>query len=191
MVSRVVTRRFTVEEYHRMQEAGILNEDDRVELLEGEILEMPPIGPAHAGSVNRLVARLLPLQAQGRALLSVQNPIRLGPDSEPQPDVALLRPRGDFYAASHPGPEDVWLVVEVAERSADYDRLVKLPLYGRWGVLEAWVVDLGAGEVVVGRGPSAEGYREVRVVRRGEVLSPLAFPDLVLPVDDLLGPVRS
>ncbi|WP_322801043.1 Uma2 family endonuclease [Thermoflexus sp.] len=180
-------RRFTVEEYHRLAEAGILREDERVELIEGAIREMPPISSAHAGAVNRLLDRLFSLQAKGQGIVSVQNPIRLGPYSEPQPDLALLRPRADFYASAHPGPSDVLLVIEVAESSADYDREHKLPLYGRAGIPEAWVVDLARGEVVVGRDPSPEGYRAIRIARRGEVLSPLAFPDLALPVAEILG----
>ncbi len=187
MTLRVMTRRFTVEEYHRMVEAGILGEDDRVELIEGEIIEMPPISSMHAGAINRLVDRLLNLQVRGSVILSVQNPIRLGERSEPVPDLALLRPRADFYASAHPGPEDVWLVIEVAETSGTYDRERKLPLYGRAGIPETWVVDLEREEVVMGRDPSPEGYRTLRIARRGETLSPLAFPDLTLSVDEILG----
>ncbi len=186
MALSVTTRKFTVEEYHRMAESGILTEDDRVELIEGEIIEMPPISSAHAGCVDRLAMRLM--EGLGRrAIVRVQSPIRLGERSEPQPDVALLRPRADFYAAAHPGPADVLLVIEVAEHSGAYDRERKLPLYARSGIPEAWGVDLGQGEVVVGRDPSPEGYRTVRILHRGEALSPLAFPDLTLSVDEILG----
>jgi Uma2 family endonuclease len=184
---RVERRLFTVEEYHRMAEAGILSEDDRVELIEGEIVEMSPIGSRHAAAVKRLLNLFLPAQAASRAILSVQDPIRLGRRSEPQPDVALLRPREDFYASEHPGPEDVLLIVEVAEHSAGYDRGVKVPLYARYGVVEVWVVDLLRGVVEVYRGPEGEGYREVRVVGRGEVITPLQLPDLHVPVDQILG----
>ncbi|GIX47745.1 MAG: hypothetical protein KatS3mg131_1956 [Candidatus Tectimicrobiota bacterium] len=138
-------RRFTVAEYHKLAEAGILSEDERVELIEGEIVAMAPIGSRHAGAVKRLLDQFIPLQAARRVLLSVQDPIRLGEHSEPQPDVALLRPRPDFYAAEHPGPEEVLLVVEVAETSAEYDREVKVPLYARFGVPEVWLVDLAGG----------------------------------------------
>jgi Uma2 family endonuclease len=184
---RVERRLFTVEEYHRMAEAGILSEDDQVELIEGEIVEMSPIGSRHAAAVKRLLNLFLPAQAAGRAILSVRDPIRLGRRSEPQPDVALLRPREDFYASEHPGPEDVLLIVEVAEHSAGYDRGVKVPLYARYGVVEVWVVDLLRGVVEVYRGPEGEGYREVRVVGRGEVITPLQLPDLHVPVDQILG----
>ena len=183
---RVERRLFTVEEYHRMAEAGILSEDDRVELIEGEIVEMSPIGSRHAGCVNR-ISHWFSQRVGGRAIVSVQNPIRLGRRSEPQPDVALLRPREDFYASEHPGPEDVLLIVEVAEHSAGYDRGVKVPLYARYGVVEVWVVDLLRGVVEVYRGPEGEGYREVQVVGRGEVITPLQLPDLHVPVDQILG----
>lgn len=184
---RVVRRKFTVEEYHRLAEAGILGEDDRVELIDGEIVEMSPIGARHAGAVNRIRYYLTPIEVSGRALISIQNPVRLGDFGEPQPDIALLRPRADFYAAEHPGPEDVLLVIEIAETSADYDRQVKVPLYARWGIPDAWLVDLAQDRIEVYRSPSPEGYREVRVVSRGEWVAPVVFPDLELRGEDILG----
>lgn len=134
MAAQLVTHRFTVQDYHRMAAAGIFHEDDRLELLQGEIVEMPPIGPGHASGVNRLMNIFLPLQRDGKVIISVQNPIRLGEHSEPQPDLALLKPRPDFYARQHPGPQDMSLVVEVMESSACYDREVKVPLYARCGI---------------------------------------------------------
>jgi Uma2 family endonuclease len=183
---QLARRLFTVAEYHKMAEAGILSEDDRVELLEGEIVAMSPIGSRHAGLVNRL-NRLFSQRAGDQVVVSVQNPVRLGGYSEPQPDLALLRPRADFYTSSHPGPEDVLLAVEVAETSAAVDREVKVPLYARFGVPEVWLVDLAGDQVEVFREPSAEGYREVRVLRRGESLAPAFLPDLLVPVDAVLG----
>jgi len=180
-------RRFTVEDYHRMGEAGILSEDDRVELIEGEIVEMTPVGSRHAGCVNRLV-RLFHRTVGDRALVSVQNPVRLGQHSEPQPDVALLKPRADFYAASHPGPGEVLLLVEVVESSAHYDREVKVPLYARAGIQEVWLVDLTKGCVEVHRNPAGASYAEVLRLRRGDRLAPAAFPDAVAAVEDVLGP---
>jgi Uma2 family endonuclease len=179
-------RRFNVEDYYRMAEAGILGEDDRVELIEGEIVEMPPIGPAHGGGVKYLtnaVARLI----SEDAILSVQNPVRLGDLSEPVPDVCLLRPRADFYRGSHPGPEDVLLLVEVADTTAAFDRRVKLPLYARAGIREYWIVDLGAGIVDVHRGPGPEGYAERTELRPGDRVAPAALPDAALNVSDILG----
>ncbi len=166
----VTRRKFTVDEYHLLARAGILKEDDRVELIDGEIVEMSPIGSRHAACVARLTEWAGSLR--GRAVVWVQNSVRLGDFAEPQPDLALLRPRADFYAAAHPTPEDVFLVVEVAETSSDYDRQVKIPLYARWGISEAWLVDLEADRVEVYRSPAPEGYRDVRVVARREHLSP-------------------
>ena len=182
----VPRRRFTVEEFHRMAEAGLLTEDDRVELIEGELWEMTPIGRRHAGTVDFL-ADLFARGLGERALVRVQNPIRLGEYSEPQPDLLLLRRRADFYRGGHPGPQDAFLVVEVAESRVEVDRRVKIPLYGRHGVPEAWLVDLEGGRVEVYREPSPEGYRLMRLYTRGERLSPQAFPDLEVPLDDLLG----
>jgi len=183
---QLARRLFTVAEYHKMAEAGILSEDDRVELLSGEIVAMSPIGSRHAACVDRLTQYLV-VRVAGRAIVRVQNPIRLGEHSEPQPDVALLKPRPDFYATAHPGPEDVVLVIEVAETSAGVDREVKVPLYARFGVSDVWLVDLAGDRVEVFREPSAEGYREVRVLRRGESLAPALLPDLLVPVDAVLG----
>jgi Uma2 family endonuclease len=171
MAVQFVTYRFTVQDYHRMAEVGIFHEDDRLELLEGEIVEMPPLGPGHAGGVKRLMNSFLPSQSEGKAIISVQDPIRLGKHSEPLPDLALLKPCPDFYAREHPSPEDVFIVVEVMDNSASYDREVKIPLYARFGIPETWLVDVEQGLIEVYREPSLEGYRQVRTLRRGEHLS--------------------
>jgi Uma2 family endonuclease len=185
MALQLLKRSFTVEEYHRMAQAGILREDDRVELLEGEILEMTPIGSQHAACVARLTA--LFAQVHTKAIVWVQNPIRLSGRSEPQPDLALLRSRPDFYAQTHPGPGDVLLVVEVAETSVEVDRDVKVPLYARAGIPEVWLVDLSGECIEVFHKASPQGYQEVRRVRPGDRLTPRAFPDLDLAAHDLLG----
>lgn len=186
MPVQVLRRSFTVEEYHRMAEAGILGEDDRVELLEGEIVEMAPIGSGHAACVDRLT-HLLVRQFAEKAIIRVQNPVRLGERSEPQPDLALLRPRPDFYAKAHPGPEDILLLVEVAETSVGVDREVKLPLFARAGVPEVWLVDLPGERIEVYRKPTPQGYQEVRQVRRGECVASQAFPDIALAGGEILG----
>jgi len=186
MAAQVLRRTFTVDEYHQMAQTGILCEDDRVELLEGEIIEMTPIGPRHAARVDRLT-RLFSLNLGEAVIVRVQSPISLTEYSEPQPDLALLRPNPDFYAQAHPAPEDVLLVVEVAETSAAVDREKKVPLYGRAGIGEAWLVDLAGECVEVYLKPSPYGYREVRRFWRGDHFSPQAFPDLELAVDDVLG----
>ncbi len=185
MAVQLIRYRFTVADYHRMVEAGILTEENRVELLDGEIVEMAPIGSRHAACVNRLT-QLLAEQVGRRAIVSIQNPIPLGEHSEPQTDLALLKPRPDFYAQSHPGPEDVLLVAEVTEASAEYDRKVKVPLYSKFGVPEVWLVDLQGKKIEVYRHPSSEGYRELSAVQPGESLAPLALPDLVLSAEAVL-----
>lgn len=186
MAVQVLRRLFTAEEYHRMARTGILGEDDRVELIEGEIVEMAPIGSRHAAVVNRI--NLLFSEYAGRqAIISVQNPIRLGEYSEPQPDVSLLQPQEDFYTLAHPGPEDVLLIVEVAETSAEYDREVKVPLYARFGIPEVWLVNLEDKLVDVYREPSREGYHEVQTLHSGHRLSPNSFPGLGLSLEEILG----
>lgn len=183
---RLLTRRrFTVADYHAMARAGILTEEDRVELLDGQIVEKMTINRPHAGCVNRL-NRLFVGRLGDRAVVQPQNPILLDDYSEPEPDVSLLRPKADFYAQEDPMPEDVLLVIEVADASLARDRMVKVPLYARAGVPEVWIVNLQARRIEVFKGPSQEGYRESRWIDDGS-LSPLAFPDLALRLDDLLG----
>jgi Uma2 family endonuclease len=182
----LVRHAFSVDDYYRMAEAGILNEDSRVELIEGEIVEMTAIGARHAACVMRL-NHLLAARAAGRAIVNIQNPVRLSAFSEPQPDVALLRPRDDFYARAHPDPQDVLLVIEVAETSAATDRGVKAPLYARAGIAEMWLADLSQDVVEVFRDPSPGGYRRVLSYHRGEVLSPEALADVKLEIHEILG----
>jgi Uma2 family endonuclease len=181
-----VRRRFTIDEYHRMGEAGIFHEDDRVELLDGEIVEMSPIGSRHAGIVDRLT--MLFARRLGRhAIVRVQNPIVLDDYSEPQPDLTLLRPRTDYYVGSHPRPTDVLLAIEVMDASASYERSLKLPLYARKHVRELWLVDLPAAAVDVYRRPASSGYREHQRLARGRRIAPLAFPRVHFRVADVLG----
>ena len=187
MAVALTKRRFSVDEYHRMAEAGILTEKDRVELIDGEIVEMTPISSRHASVVKRLIA-LLTGRLGARAIVSVQDPIRLSKESEPQPDVVLLRPTPDFYAGSHPEPVDTLLLIEVADTSLPYDRGVKLPRYAAAGVIEVWIVDIAGDAVEVYRTPVPDGYRDVVRIPRGGSLSPVAFPDLILGVDEILGP---
>jgi Uma2 family endonuclease len=181
-----VKRLFTVSEYHSLAETGILSEDDRVELIEGEIFQMAPIGNRHAGCVKRL-NRLLSRELGDRALLGVQDPIALDDHSEPEPDISVLRPRADDYSNSHPTPEDLFLVIEVADSSAGFERFRKIPVYARNGVPEVWLVDLTTHRIEAYREPSGMSYRAVRQLEAGDRLSPLAFPDLVLEVGEILG----
>ena len=182
----LATRRFTVDEYHRMAEAGIFHEDDRVELLDGQIVEMTPIGPEHAGCVDDL-AQWLTQHLRGSAIVRVQNPVQLGDHAEPQPDIAVVRPRPGGYRGGHPGPRDVLLVVEVADTSLRDDRERKLPLYAQAGIPEVWLVNLPEDGIDIHREPRAGTCTSLRTARRGETVSPLAFPSLVLRVDDILG----
>lgn len=186
MAVELERRHFTVEEYHRMAGAGILTEDDRVELIDGEILTMTPIGWRHAACVATLIHLFSPL-SRDRAVLWPQNPIGLGPRSEPQPDVTLLRPRRDMYRHAGPRSEDVLLLVEVADTSIAYDRGVKLSLYAAAGIPEVWLVDLEGRAVEVHRAPTPPGVRETQRLLPGEPVSPAAFPDVVLAVAEILG----
>ncbi|MDE2058820.1 MAG: Uma2 family endonuclease [candidate division NC10 bacterium] len=185
MTVQLVRHRFTVEEFRRMAESRILTEDSRVELVEGELIEMTPIGSRHAACVDRL-NRLFSQRVGETAIVRVQNPIDLGRHSELQPDLVLARPRPDFYAGAHPSPEAILLVVEVAETSAEFDREVKVPLYAQAGIPEVWLVTLAQRTIAIYRDPTGAGYQEVRSVGPGEVMSPLALPEIVLSTESVL-----
>lgn len=186
MLGAGTTHLFTVADYHQMAEANILGEDDRVELIEGVIVDMSPIGRKHAVCVARFTA-IFGNRLYGQALVWVQNPVWLGEHSEPQPDVTLLRWRDDYYADRDPTPEDVLLIIEVADSSLAYDRDVKVPLYARAGIPEHWLVDLIRRSVTVYRDPGPEGYRSVTTYQGSFRISPIAFPDVVLTDAEILG----
>jgi Uma2 family endonuclease len=179
-------RHFNVDEYYRMAEAGIFTEDDRVELIEGEIIDMSPIGSYHAGCVDQLNS-LLNQKIGQAASIRVQSPIRLNDFSQPQPDIALLKPRADFYRRSHPTPADVLLVVEVADTSVDYDRHVKLPLYAGAGIPETWLVILPKDTVEVHSQPQNGKYQKVQRLKRGKTLTSPTISGLTLSIDEILG----
>ena len=168
-----------------MVESGVLRPEDRVELLNGEVVDMSPIGRRHAGMVRRLLAHFAPL-ADGRAVVGVQDPVALDEWNVPQPDVWLAKFRSDFYTeTSHPMPADLLLVVEVADTSLLKDRRIKIPLYAAAGVREVWLVDLTSNSLHVFRDPAAGEYRDIREWKRGETTASLAFPELRLSVDEL------
>jgi Uma2 family endonuclease len=171
-----VTRRpISVTEYHRMGEVGILGERDRVELIEGELVAMSPIGSYHVGTVITLTQSLS--QAVGnRALVSVRNSVRLDDFSEPEPDFALLRQRPDHYRDALPRPADILLLIEVADTSLNYDRAVKRALYARHAIPEFWIINLSAGEVEVCRGPTADGYASLQRFGRDGGVEPVLLP---------------
>jgi Uma2 family endonuclease len=176
----------TVDDYYRMAEVGILAPDARVELIEGEIIDMASPGSLHAATVHRL-NRTLVRAAGDVAIVLVQNPVRLSMYSEPQPDLALLRPRDDFYGAHHPQPADVLLVVEIADSSLRFDRDTKMRLYAQYGIPEAWLVDLRGRRLVRHRAPQQGQYTVIDEPDLGGALRAAAFPDLVLDLHDLFG----
>jgi Uma2 family endonuclease len=184
VIATIERRRFTVEEYHRMTHAGILTEADRVELIDGEIVQATSIGRRHAACVAQLTRRLT--HALGdRCLVWPQNPIRLPRDSEPQPDVTILRLPADRYLRQPPRTEDVLWLVEVADVSYPYDRHVKFPLYARAGISEAWLLDLTHEVVEIHRNPSSRGFGSVQTVDRSGVLRPMSFDNVAVAVADL------
>lgn len=185
MPDTLTRHRFDVTAYHRMAETGILLPGERTELIDGEIIQMPPVGSPHIGAVialTRLFSQVVPREV----MVSVQNPVRLGDQSEPEPDLALLRARPDGYRAPPPpSAADVLLIIEVSDTSLRYDRETKLPLYAQHGVPEVWIVDLSAGSVEIHRRPVEGVYAEGTTRRRGETLEPL--PGFRVPVEDILG----
>ena len=175
--------RWTVAEYHRMGEVGLLNEDSRVELIDGEIVEMAPIGSFHGGEVKYFNNRLVSL-LHGKAIVSVQDPIILGGHAEPQPDIALLRWRDDFYRTANPHAEDVLLIIEVSDSTLRYDRDVKVPLYASHGIPEVWLLDLQQRQLEIYREPVRGQYRQ-RDCRRTGIIAPILCPEAGIDLAEL------
>lgn len=169
-----------------MGEAGIFAEDDRFELVDGQIVEMTPIGPRHAAIVDRLT-RLFTSTLGERAIVRVQNPAVVDPYSEPQPDVSLLAPQDDFYFTAHPRTPDVLLLVEVADSTLRFDRMVKRPIYAAAGLREFWIVDIGGQVVESYRQPSGADFGERLVFTGSDTINPVAFPDVAFAVSAILG----
>ncbi len=176
---------FSVDQYERMVKTGVLTEDDRVELIEGEIVEMPPIDPQHSIPVQRLnrifIERLGP-----RAYVRVQDAVRLPPRSEPEPDVVVALPPDTRYLSRHPQAEDILLVIEVAYTTKHFDRNRKLPMYARQRIPEVWIVDVPASRIEVYRAPEGDSFATVEIVARGGSVSPEAFPDVQIAIDEVL-----
>ena len=177
--------RLDVDAYYKMAEAGILTRQDRVELIDGEIIDMNPIGSPHAGKTNRLARLFAKAAADGHVLTSVQNPLRLDAYNEPEPDLMLLRPRADDYETSHPSAADVFLLVEVSDSSLAYDRGAKLALYARFGVAEVWIIDIAGSAVEIYRQPK-EGVYSLTERRTGGSLTPDLVPSVAIDVAALL-----
>ncbi len=182
---RISRHRLTVAQYHRMAQLGVLAPDARVELIEGEIIDMAPIGSQHWSVVSRL-NDILTTALHGRAIVSVQSSIRLGDFSEPEPDLAVFRYRPDFYAERLPTADDALLVVEVADTTAPYDRGVKVPLYAKHGVPEVWIVDLEAGVVRFFRGPQGDRYLDESATERPGPTPVPGLPGLTLDLSGVL-----
>ena len=186
MVVEVQRKRFTVDEYYRMAEVGILDPDDRVELIEGEIVPMSPIGVRHGGCVNRatdLFTRLF----RDKAIVTVQNPVRLNNFNEPQPDLTLCKWRSDFYSSHHPRPDEILLAMEVADTTLKKDTQLKLPIYARLGIAELWIVDLKHDRILVFRDRKGDQYQTHLDFSRRQTLSVMAFPDALIKVEEVLG----
>ncbi len=185
MLAEIQKKMFSIAEYHYMTEIGILKENDRVELIEGEIINMAAIGSHHAACVDRL-NRLFVTDLGEKAIVRIQSPFTIGDFSEPEPDIALLKPCKNFYAKAHPGPEDVLLIIEVSDTTLDYDRNFKIPLYARAGIREAWIINLQETYIEVYSTPSKQGYKMLRKYYEGDILTVSSFPDIKIAVDELL-----
>lgn len=180
---RLPYHRWTVDEFHRMAAAGLLDETDRVELIEGEMIDMAPIGSKHAFIVNRISQRFS-ASVGGQCLVSTQNPVRLGERSEPQPDIALLK--SGNYMDALPTAAEVLLIVEVSDSTIEYDRDIKLGLYARHGIAEVWLLDVNAVELTVFREPAEGQYRLIRKPVADELVSPLLVPGVGIALKDVL-----
>jgi Uma2 family endonuclease len=177
---------FNVDDYYRMAEVGILGPEDHVELIDGEIIQMSPIGTRHAGCVTR-INRLFNSAFRDRAVVSIQNPLRLNNYTEPEPDVVLLKYRNDDYSNKRMLPDDALLVVEVADTTLNYDRTVKLPRYAAAGVPEVWIMDLKTNRLLVHRDPKKSEFQTNLILKSGESVFVGAFPDTTFAIDELLG----
>lgn len=176
----------SVELYHYMAERGMFAPDERVELIDGQIFTMSPVGSLHVRCVNflnRILSRLL----DDEFLVSVQNPIVSANDSEPQPDLTILRSSNNLFKNDLPTGKDTVIVIEVADTSASFDRNRKFPKYAQAGIPEAWLIDLKRDAVEVHTEPGPNGYGVVRTLRRGDKLVSSAIPVIELPVEEILG----
>ena len=177
---------FTRDDFSRMFDAGILDEDQRFELIDGEIIKMSNPGRRHVACTNR-TNRVLTIVFGDRAIVSIQNPVVLDDYNEPKPDVVVAKPREDFYASIELAAEHTLLVVEISDTTLSKDRRRKLPHYARLGIPEFWIEDLRHNLLLVYRDPAGDNYNTCLTLRPGETVSPLAFPDIVFKVEDLLG----
>ena len=178
-------RTLTVDDYHKLGDAGILRPEDRVELIEGEMIEMAPIGARHVAMVNKLCALLVAAVGKN-AIVSVQNPIILPPRNEPQPDLAILKPRADYYESQLPNAQDVLLLIEVADSTLEYDRDAKIPTYAQHDISEVWLINLQTNSLSIFLDPAPKGYRRLLTPQRGERIAPHLLPNIELAVTEIL-----
>lgn len=182
--SWIKRHQITVDDYHRMGEIGLIGPDERVELIEGEIIDMAPIGSDHAGIVNRLT-RLLAKAVQENGILSVQNPVRLSNRTEPEPDFAVLKPRDDFYSKQLPNASDTLLIVEVSNTSERYDREIKLPLYAAHGVPEVWLISIEQKTLSIFRIPTGDRYHYEQTTDAPGLVALSALPEVSVDLSTL------
>jgi Uma2 family endonuclease len=181
-------RLLTVEEYHRMAEAGIFHPEERLELIEGRIIKMTAKGTAHESAITRNIELLMTLRSQIQMMVRVQSPIILNDNSEPEPDFTLVRVNPQYYADHHPTPTDIYLVIEIADSSFNYDRETKAKLYAQSGIVEYWVLDVNNRQLHVFREPSEDGYQSEVIVTADGIVSPLSFPTITIAVSEMLAP---
>ncbi len=187
MTVAVQRYRFTVDDYYQMGKTGILREDDRVELINGEIIQMSPIGGSHAYCVNMLV-KLFSSLYQQNYMLCVQNPIHLNEYNEPQPDFVIVDPSDLAHTKRHPQPEDILLLIEVSDSTVKYDKQVKIPLYAEFGIKEAWCLDLNNSTLETFRQPTPTGYQAIQTYQSNQPVSPLAFPGMQMTTEQIMNP---
>ncbi len=176
----------TTDVYHQMIQQGILTSNDKIELLEGDLIKMSAVGPRHAACVDRL-SEILRTEFGKSVTLRHQNPVELSDKSEPEPDIAILKRREDFYAQAHPAPSDVLFLIEISESTLKIDRGVKLSAYAKAGIVEYWIVNLQEDIIEVYSNPAGNSYQLARIVHRHETLSPILLPSVVLEADEVLG----
>ncbi len=168
-----------------MAESGILQPDERIELLEGQIIQMAAKGTAHSASVSR-IEQVLRNRLGNRVLLRFQDPIRLNDYSEPEPDIAVVQPSPNFYEDHHPTPSEVFLLIEVSDTTLKFDRETKAPAYGCSGIAEYWVLDVVARKLHVYRSPSSSGYQSETILSEELTIAPLAFPECVIAIEEMV-----
>lgn len=181
-------RRLTVEEYHRMGDLGILDPNEPVELIEGQVIQKPMKGTRHTSTVRR-IENLLRNRLGDRVFVISQDPVQLNDYSEPEPDIALVRPDPLYYEDHHPTPREIYLIIEVADSTLKRDREFKGTVYAKAGITDYWVLDISDRQLYVLREPEENGYQREAILRENDPISLLAFPDLTITVAEMLSPV--